>query len=160
MSVKSSSEDKEYARLLRQGAGNYVNLCGVLAGFVAVIMVLVLTPGFSPNTDTDVLFQLILILFSVSSFGFIITALGFVNISSTPLRYYKSLGDMAKEYAFNQYLVILNTAGFLGGATALNFYAGTYYVGLAVAFGFLAILYYLIRDWWALLRRTPPKKTG
>lgn len=157
MTEESSPESvQERVSALRQGAGNYVNLCGVLAGFVAVIMVLVLTPGFFPRTDTNLhALELVIFLLSVASFGYIFTALSFVNISF--LRY-KSLKNMRKEFAFSQALFVLFTILFLGGVAALNFYAGTYYVGFFAVGGLLLTLYYLIKDWWALARRPPPKK--
>ena len=160
MSEKSPEEKaEERASLWRQGAGNYANLCGVLAGFVAVILVLVLTPGFFPRADTNVVFEVILILFSISSFGLIFTALGFVDISSNPFWHYKSLEDMRKDYAFNQYLLVLFTTVFLGGVTVLTFATGAFLVALVALVGLLLIGRYLIRDWWALAKRPPPKKT-
>lgn len=159
MGEKSPEERvEERAGLLRQGAGNYANLCGVLAGFDAVIMVLISTLGFYPKSGTGVLFELVVLLFAVSAFGYIYTAIFFVNISSTPLWHYESLEDMRKEYAFCQYLVVLFTAVFLGGVTVLNFAMGTLYVGVAVIVGLLLVASELIRSWWALARRPPPKK--
>lgn len=158
MSEKSSEEKaEEYARLLRQGAGNYANLCGVLAGFVAVIIVLALTPGFLP-IETNPFFEFILILLSISSIGFIIAALAFINISSTPLWHYKSVGEMFKEYAFNQAMVLLLIIIFLGGVAALTFSMGSFYLTITVVIGLILATSYLIRDWWALAKRPPPQK--
>jgi hypothetical protein len=153
------SEDKiaERAALLRQGAGNYVNLCGVLAGFVAVIIVLVLTPGFFPKTNTSSL-ELTVVLLSISSFGYIMTALQFVNISSTPLWHYKSFEDMRKEYAFSQYLWTLFTAIFLGGVAVLSFSVGTIYMTIVALVALIGTARYLIVDWWALVKRTSKRQ--
>ena len=157
MSEKSSEEkNEEYASLLRQGAGNYAQLCGVLAGFVAVIMILVLTPGFF--AERSVVFEFVVILFSVSSFGYIMVALFFIGISTTPLWLFKSFEEMKKEFAFGQSLVLLLTLIFLGGASLLNVYFGAIYVAAVILIGFILILYYLVKDWWALAKRPPPKK--
>jgi len=160
MSEKSPEEKaEERASLLRQGAGNYSNLCGVLAGFVAVIMVLTLTPGFFPGARTNVLFEFTVILFTLSSFGYVITAIGFIHISATPLWRYKSLEDMRKEYAFYQALVLLSTAIFLGGVAVLTFSLGALYMAITAVAGLLLVMYNLIGTWWALAKRPPPKKT-
>jgi hypothetical protein len=153
------SEDRiaERAALLRQGAGNYVNLCGVLAGFVAVIIVLVLTPGFFPKTSTSSL-EFTVVLLSISSFGYIMTALQFIYISSTPLWHYKSLEDMMKDYAFSQYLWTLFTAIFFGAAAVLSFSLGTIYMTIVALVALIGTARYLIVDWWALAKRTPKRQ--
>ena len=159
MSEKSPEEKaEERASLLRQGAGNYANLCGVLAGFVAVIMVLVLTPGFFPRADTNVLSEFVVILFSISSFGYIIIALRFISISARPLRHYKSLESMRTEYAFNQALVLLFTVIFLGGVAVLTFSVGALYMAMTAFIGLFLAAMELIGSWWALAKRPPPKK--
>jgi hypothetical protein len=156
--VKNSKDRaEERAALLRQGAGNYVSLCGVLAGFVAVIIVLVLTPGFFPKTSTNLL-EFTVILLSISSFGYVITALSFVNISSTPLWHYKSLQDMLKDYAFSQYWWVLCTAMFLGGIAVLTFSVGSIYMAIVSVVGLMVMVYNLIVDWRALAKRAPPKR--
>ncbi len=149
---------EERASLLRQGAGNYANLCGVLAGFVAVIMVLVLTPGFFPKADANVLFELIVVLFSVSSFGYIMTALQFIGISTNPLWLYKSLDNMKRDFAFSQYLVTLFTEIFLGGIAVLTYSVGAFFMVTIAVVGFIFTAVYLIKDWWALAKRSPPRK--
>jgi len=158
---KESSDEriKEHSSLLRQGAGHYANLCGVLAGFVAVIIVLVLTPGFFPKTEASILYEFMVILFSISAFGYIMTALLFISISITPLWHYKSLEKMKTDFAFGQALWLLFTLIFLGGVSVLSFSLGTFYVGIVVIIGVLFMAWYLIKEWWALARRPPPKKT-
>lgn len=159
MSEKSPEEKaEERASLWRQGAGNYSNLCGVLAGFVAVIMVLVLTPGFFPKAEKSVLFELMIIFFTISAFGYIVTAIFFANISATPLWHYKSLGDMGKDYVFSQVLVFLFTLFFLGGVAVLNLSMGTFFVAIVVVVGLLFVASEVIRNWWALAKRPPPRK--
>jgi len=160
MSEKSPAErDEERASLLRQGAGNYSNLCGVLAGFVAVIMVLVLTPGFFPRADASWLSEVVVIIFAITSMGFINTALLFIQISSTPLWLYKSLEDMKRDYAFSQALVVLFTLVFIGGVAVLTFSVGAIYMAFTAVAGFIFTASFLIKDWWALAKRPPPKRT-
>jgi len=145
--------------MLRQGAGNYSNLCGVLAGFVAVIMVLVLTPGFFPRADASWLSEVVVIIFAITSMGFINTALLFIQISSTPLWLYKSLEDMKRDYAFSQALVVLFTLVFIGGVAVLTFSVGAIYMAFTAVAGFIFTASFLIKDWWALAKRPPPKRT-
>lgn len=128
-----------------------------LAGFVAVIMVLVLTPGFFPERGNLIL-QAVSILFSISIFGYLMDALLFLNISTTPHWRYESLAAMKKDFAFSQALLVLCTVVFLTGVTAMNFYLGAPYVAAVTFLGLLFVSYELIKDWWALARRTPPKK--
>jgi len=92
---------------MRQGSGNYANLCGVLAGFVAVILVLVLTPEFFPEADSKIPFELVVFLFTISSVGYVNTALRFIAISHSALWEYKSLEDMDKDFYFAQALLLL-----------------------------------------------------
>lgn len=159
MSEKSPKEKaEEQASLMRQGAGNYSNLCGVLAGFVAVIIVLVLTPGFFPRADTDLLLELVVVLFSISSFGYVFTAVYFVGISAAALWEYKSLEDMEKDYHFSQASVFLFTLIFLLGIAVLSYSMGTVYIAITDVVGVTIIAIVLIRSWWALARRPPPKK--
>jgi len=151
---------EERASLFRQGAGNYADLCGVLAGFVAVIMVLVLTPGFFPKTDANVLFELVVVLFSISSFGYIMTALQFIAISTNPLWLYKSLDDMKKDFTFSQYLVVLFTVIFLGSVAVLAYSERALLMTTVAVIGIIGVARYLITDRWALAKRPPPRKKG
>lgn len=148
---------EERASLFRQGAGNYANLCGVLTGFVAVILVLVLTPGFSEEKGTFAL-EFVTVLFSISAFGYLVTALGFIHISSTSLQDYESIEDMRKNYAFNQVLVLVFTAAFLGGVVVLTFSVGSFYIAITVFVGLLLVVTEVARNWWILAKRSPPRK--
>jgi len=159
MSEVSSEERAEAeAGLMRQGAGNYANLCGVLAGFVAVIIVLVETPGFFPKTDGSVVYELDLVLFTISVIGYIITAWSFIGISHKGLWDYKSYEDMAKDFDFCQALVVLFTAVFLGGVVVLSYSQGTVFMTVTAFVGFVIVVVSLIRSWWALTKRPRPKK--
>lgn len=162
MNGESTEKAEERASLLRQGAGNYANLCGVLAGFVMVIVALFVTPLLTetfPPTGKIILFELGVTLLSIASFGYILVALSFIDISSTPLWHYKSIEKMKKEYAFNQALVTLFTSSFLGAVAVLTFSVGSFLMALATAVGCAATTSYLVKDWWALAKRPPPKKT-
>jgi hypothetical protein len=157
---KKSEEERaeEHASLMRQGSGNYANLCGVLAGFVAVIIVLVLTPGFFPSANVSVLIELVVVLLTISSIGYIQTALSFIAISHSALWEYKSLEDMEKDFLFAQALLALFSVIFLGGIAALAYSRGALLMTTADSIGFLLLLTALIKTRWALAKRPRPKK--
>lgn len=154
----SEASDEEKAKLLHQGAGNYSNLCGVLAGFVSVILVLVLTPGYFSLAIVNIFFELIVIFFAVTIFGFLVTALGFINISSSSLQDYGSLREMKRQYAFNQALVHLFINVFLAGVVVLVFSMGALIMTIVVAVGLILSVTTQLKDWWALARRVPSQK--
>lgn len=157
---KKSPEEKveEQASLMRQGSGNYANLCGVLAGFVAVILVLVLTPGFFPEADSKIYLELVVLLFTISSTGYINTALRFIAISHGALWEYKSLEDMDKDFYFAQALLLLFSIIFLGGLTVLAYSRGSLSMTITAFVGFMWLMVVLIKSRWALVKQPPPKK--
>jgi amino acid transporter len=158
--TERSQEEKaeEQACLMRQGAGNYSNLCGVLAGFVAVIMVLVLTPGFFPTEHNDFLVELVVSLFTVSSIGYVFSAFRFIGISHMALWEYKSLEEMERSFDFAIALMFLSSAIFLGGVAALAYARGALLLTITAFVAFLLLLIILIKNTWALAKRPPPKK--
>jgi hypothetical protein len=159
MSEESAAEmAEERAELLRHGAGNYANLCGVLTGFVAVMLVLVLTPDFMKD-QTTIGFALTVLLLSISAFGFLITALRFIDITSAALRDYKSVSEMRLVYALNQVLVLVFTATFLGGITAMTFSLGVFYMALMMSVAFLWIAFEIFQARWVFTKRPPPPDT-
>jgi hypothetical protein len=155
-----SQEEKaeEQANLMRQGSGNYANLCGVLAGFVAVIVVLVLTPGFFQEAEASILVELVVVLFTISSIGYVFTALRFIAVSHAALWEYKSLEDMGKDFDFAHALLFLFNMIFLGGVAVLAYSRGALLMTVAGSVGFLLLLILLIKGRWALAKRPPPKK--
>jgi hypothetical protein len=155
MNEKSGAEmAEERAELCRHGAGNYANLCGVLTGFVAVMLVLVLTPGFMKD-QTTIGFALTVLLLSISAFGFLITALRFIDMTSAALRDYKSVREMRMEYALNQVVVLVFTATFLGGITAMTFSLGVFYMALIMSVGLLWIAFEIFRARWVFTKSPP-----
>jgi amino acid transporter len=149
---------EEQACLMRQGAGNYSNLCGVLAGFVAVIMVLVLTPGFFPTEHNDLLVELVVSLFTVSSIGYVFSAFRFIGISHMALWEYKSLEEMERSFEFSIALLFLCSAIFLGGVAALAYARGALLLTITAFVAFLLLLIILIKNRWALTKRSPPQR--
>jgi general stress protein CsbA len=119
-----------------------------------------LTPGFFPKTDANVLFELVVVLFSISSFGYIMTALQFIAISTNPLWLYKSLDDMKKDFTFSQYLVVLFTVIFLGSVAVLAYSERALLMTTVAVIGIIGVARYLITDRWALAKRPPPRKKG
>lgn len=159
MNEKSVEEmAEERAELCRHGAGNYANLCGVLTGFVAVMLVLVLTPGFMKD-QTAIGFALTVLLLSISAFGFLITALRFIDMTSAALRDYKSVREMRLDYALNQVLVLVFTAAFLGGITAMTFSLGVFYMALIMSVALLWIGFEIFRARRVFTNRPPPPNT-
>jgi hypothetical protein len=158
MNAISDERAEEKARLMRQGAGNYASLCGVLAGFVAVIMVLVLTPGFFPEADS-LLVELVVSLFTVTSVGYVFTAYTFIGISHRALWEYKSLEEMERRFEFDQALLLLFSAIFLGGVAALAYARGALLLTVTAFVAFLLLLEVLINSRWALTKRPRPEKT-
>jgi hypothetical protein len=158
MNEKATLEKtEEQACLMRQGAGNYSNLCGVLSGFVAVIMVLVLTPGFFPSEHNSLLVELVLSLFTVSSIGYVFTAFRFIGISHMALWEYKSLEEMERSFEFAQALLFLFSAIFLGGVAALAYARGALLLTITAFVAFLLLLIILIKSRWALAKRQRPR---
>jgi len=159
MSEKPDAEmAEERAELCRHGAGNYANLCGVLTGFVAVMLVLILTPGFMKD-QTKIGFTLTVLLLSISAFGFLISALRFIDITSAALRDYKSLREMRIDYALNQVLVLVFMATFLGGITAMTFSLGAFYIAFMMSIALLWIAFEIFRARWVFTKRPPPPDT-
>lgn len=159
MNEKSSEEmAEERAELCRHGAGNYANLCGVLTGFVAVMLVLVLTPGFMKD-QTTIGFGLTVFLLSISAFGFLITALRFIDITSAALRDYESVLEMRMDYALNQVVVLVFTATFLGGITAMTFSLGVFYMAFMMSVGLLWIAFEIFKARWVFTKSPPPQGT-
>ena len=151
-------EDEEQASLMRQGSGNYANLCGVLAGFVAVIVVLVLTPGFFQEAEASILVELVVVLFTISSIGYVFTALRFIAVSHAALWEYNSLEDMGKDFDFAHALLFLFSVTFLGGVAVLAYSRGALLMTFAGSVSFLLLLILLIRGRWALVKRPRPEK--
>ncbi len=133
--------------------------CGVLTGFVAVILVLTLTPGFVQERRT-LLFETMIVLFSISAFGYVVTAFGLIGVSASAPRDFETIEHMRKDYAFNQVLVILFTAAFLGGVVSLTLSVGSLYIAIVVSVGLILVASEVIRNWWALTKRVPPKRTS
>jgi hypothetical protein len=156
MNEKSTVEmAEERAELCRDGAGNYANLCGVLTGFVAVMLVLILTPGFMKD-QTTIGFTFSVLLLSVSAFGFLVTAFRFIDMTSAALRDYKSVREMRIEYVRNQVLVLVFTATFLGGITAVTLSLGVFYMAPMTTIGLLWIAFEIFRARWVFTERLPP----
>jgi len=149
---------EEQACLMRQGAGNYANLCGVLSGFVAVIMVLVLTPGFFPTEHNDLLVELVVSLFTVSSFGYVFSAFRFIGISHMALWEYKSLEEMERSFEFAIALLFLFSAIFLGGVAALAYARDAFLLTITAFVAFLLLLIILIKNRWVLAKRPQPQR--
>ena len=143
---------------MRQGSGNYANLCGVLAGFVAVIVVLVLTPGFFQEAKASMLVELVVVLFTISSIGYVFTALRFIAISHAALWEFESLEDMGKDFDFAYALLILFSVTFLGGVAVLAYSRGALLMTLAGSVSSLLLLILLIKGRWALVKRPRPKR--
>ena len=159
MNEKATVEKaEEQACLMRQGAGNYSNLCGVLSGFVAVIMVLVLTPGFFPTEHNSLLVELVVSLFTVSSIGYVFSAFTFIGISHMALWEYKSLEEMERSFSFAQALLFLFSAIFLGGVAALAYARGALLLTITAFVAFLLLLIILVKNRWALAKHTPPQR--
>jgi hypothetical protein len=156
VSVIPVERAEEEARLMRQGAGNYANLCGVLSGFVAIIIVLVLSPGFYP--ELNMLSDFVLAVFFVSSFGYVATAWHFIGISHKGLWDYGSYEDMAKDFDRGAVMVALSTMSFLAGVTVLSYSKGGILVTGAALAGFIFVTALTVRSLWALVRRPPPEK--
>lgn len=124
MNEKPSVEKaEEQASLMRQGAGNYANLCGVLAGFGMVMIVLVLTPGFFPQQSSNTL-EAVLILLGIACFGQIIAALQFIGISMNQAWIDKSLEEMDKDFDHAAALVPLFSAILLASIAVMAYAKG------------------------------------
>lgn len=111
---------------------------------------------FSGNEQK--LSELTIVLLSISSFGYIMTALSFVNISSTPLWQYKSLQDMLKVYVCGQYFLVLFGMMFLEGLAVCAFSVGFIFMAIVALVGLTVMGINLVRDWRARAKQAPPKK--
>jgi hypothetical protein len=156
VSVIPVERAEEEARLMRQGAGNYANLCGVLSGFVAVIIVLILSPGFYP--ELNMLSDFVLVVFFVSSLGYVTTAWHFISISHKGLWDYKSYEDMVRDFDQGAAAVGLSTMIFLGGVAVLSYSKGGILMTGAALAGFIFVAASIIRSLWVLARRSRPEK--
>jgi hypothetical protein len=119
------------------------------------MLVLVLTLGFIKD-QTTIGFALTVLLLSISAFGFLTTALRFISITSAALRDYKSSGEMRLDYALNQVLVLVFTATFLGGMTALTFSLGVFNMALMTSVGLIWIASEIFRARWVFTKHPPP----
>jgi hypothetical protein len=50
-------------------------------------------------------------------------------------------------------------AHFLGGVAVMTFSLGGFYLAAIASVGPILVAGFLIKDWWALLGRPPPRKT-
>ena len=67
--------------------------------------------------------------------------------------------EMRMEYALNQVLVLVFTATFLGGISAMTFSLGVFYMTIMISVGLLWIAYEIFRARWVFTKRPPPPDT-
>jgi hypothetical protein len=100
----------------------------------------------------------VVVLFTISSIGYVFTALRFIAVSHAALWEYNSLEDMGKDFDFAHALLFLFSVTFLGGVAVLAYSRGALLMTFAGSVSFLLLLILLIRGRWALVKRPRPEK--